>query len=132
MCQTLNLNNNISAKRNDQRFTVEHFYPFLNKSITIAAEERSTNDIFVPTSIAADYTYNSVSINGADVLCGIPAIGREFYFLIDINLSSLFNMTQINVQAALEYLKLTDSSSHFSSSILNLLLRTIRPLIQNV
>lgn len=76
MCQTLNLNHNILAKRNDTGFTVEHSYRFLNKSIAIAAEERSTNDIFVPTSIAANYTYNSVSINGANILRGIPAIGR--------------------------------------------------------
>ena len=53
MCQALNLNYNVLAKRNRKGLSVEHFHRFLNKSVTIAAEERGTNDIFVPASIVA-------------------------------------------------------------------------------
>ena len=37
MCQALNLNYDILAKRNHKGLCVEHFYHFLNKSVTIAA-----------------------------------------------------------------------------------------------
>ena len=55
MYQSLNLNYDVLAKRNHKGISVEHFYRFLNKSVTIAVEERGTNDIFVPTSITAVY-----------------------------------------------------------------------------
>ena len=55
MCPALNLNYDFLAKHNHKGLSVEHFHCFLNKSVTIAVEERGTNDIFVPTSIIAVY-----------------------------------------------------------------------------
>ena len=90
-----------------------HFHPFLNKSITISAEDCGTNDIFFPTGIAAGYAWNSVPINGTDILHSITGIGREIHFPVGINLSALPKLAHNSGQAALDYLKLTDSSSHF-------------------
>ena len=55
MCEALNLSNDVFANHNHKGFTVEHFYRFLNKRLIIAAEERGTNDIFVPVGITAGY-----------------------------------------------------------------------------
>ena len=55
MCDTLNLNYDVFAKRNHKGLTAEQFHRFLNKSITIDAEDRGTNDAFVPAGIAAGY-----------------------------------------------------------------------------
>ena len=87
MCHALNLNYNIFAKRNHKGLSVENFHRFLNKSVTIAAEERVTTDIFVPVGI------------------------------LDINLNTIPKLVQNNANAALDYLKLTDSSHNFSSSV---------------
>ena len=46
ICEILHLNHDFLAKRNNKDFTVEHFHHFLNKSVTITAEERDTNNIF--------------------------------------------------------------------------------------
>ena len=70
------------------------FHRFLNKSVTIAAEERGTNDIFAPVGIAAGYTWNSVSIAGTDILHSISIIGRKLHFPIDININDLSKMTK--------------------------------------
>ena len=126
MCDALNLNYDVIAKLNHKGLTVEHFHPFLNKSITISAEDRGTNDIFVPTGIAAGYAWNSVPINGTDILHSIPAIGREIHFPVGVNLSALPKLAHNSGQAALDYLKLTDSSRHFSSSILKILIEDRR------
>ena len=75
-CEALNLNHDALIKRNHKCLTVEHFHRFLNKSITIATKARGTNDMFVPTDIAAGYTWNSAPINGTDILRSIPTIGR--------------------------------------------------------
>ena len=75
MCQALNLNYDILAKCNHKGLSVEYFHRFLNKYVTISVEERSTNDIFVPASIAAAYTWNSVPIDGTGNIRSIPTIG---------------------------------------------------------
>ena len=113
MCDALNLSYNVLAKCNHKCLTVEHFHRFLNKSITITAEDRGTYDIFIPVGIAAGYAWNSAPIDGTDILRSISAIGRELHFPIDINLSALPKLAHNNGQAALDYLKLTDLSGNF-------------------
>ena len=82
ICECLHLNYNVLAKRNHKGLTVEHFHRFLNKSVTIATEERGTNDIFVPVGIVIGYVWNSTSIDGTDILRRIPAICRELHILL--------------------------------------------------
>ena len=62
---------------------------FLNKSVTIAAGERGTTNIFVPTGIMVGYAWNSSPIDGADILHNIPEIGRKLNFPLDINLNKI-------------------------------------------
>ena len=56
MCQALNLNYDVLTKHNHKDLEVEHFHRFFNKSVTIAAENRGTNDVFVHTSGVVGYT----------------------------------------------------------------------------
>ena len=85
----LNLNCDVLAKCNHKDLTVEIFHRFLNKSITIAAEERGTNDIFVSIDIIAGYAWNSAPIDGIDILRSIQAISRKLQFSTDINVNAL-------------------------------------------
>ena len=55
MFKALNTNYDILAKRNHKGLLVEKFHRFFNKAITIAAEDRGTNDILVATSVSAGY-----------------------------------------------------------------------------
>ena len=95
MSDFFHLNYDFLAKRNHKGLTVKKIHRFLNKSVTIAVEERSTKDIFVPIGIAF-YACNSVPIDGTNILCVILAIGRELHFPIDINLYVLPKLTQNN------------------------------------
>ena len=54
---------------------MEHFHRFLNKATTIAMEDRQSNDVFVPTGIAAGYAWNSAPIDIAESLRCTVAIG---------------------------------------------------------
>ena len=101
ICQALNINYDILAKRSHKGLSVEYFRRFLNKSVTIAAEERGTTNIFVPDGIAAGYAWNSAPINGTDILRSIPAIGRELKFLLYINLNAMPKLVQNNANAVL-------------------------------
>ena len=94
--------------------------------MNIATEECGTNNICFPDGIAASHTLNSALIDDTDILCSILAINRELHFSLDINLNTIPKLTQNNASAALEYLKLTDSSRHFSSSILKIFIEDRR------
>ena len=62
--QGLNLKYDMFSKDNYEGITVKHFHRFLNKSVTIAVEERGINDMFVPTIINVGCSWNSAHING--------------------------------------------------------------------
>ena len=89
MCKDLALNYDILAKRNHKGLTVENFHRLLKKAVTITLKDRKSNDIFVQAGIVAGYACNNAPIDGTDVLRSTVAIGREFMFPIDINVSAL-------------------------------------------
>ena len=89
MYKSLDLNYDILDKHNHKELTVELFHRFLDKAVTIAIEDRQCNDVFVPAGIDVGYAWNIVHVDGTDMLRSIAAIGREFRFPIDINLSTL-------------------------------------------
>ena len=84
ICTALDLNYEILAKRSHKGLTVEHFHRFLNKAVTIAVEDRQSNDVFFPAGITAGYAWNSAPIDSTNILRSTVAIGREFLFPIDI------------------------------------------------
>lgn len=129
MCEALHSNHGIFAKRNHKSITAEHSQRFLYKSVAIAAEERGTNDSFVPASVPSGYAWNSAPIDGTDILCSIPAICRGLQFLLYVNLNTFPKLMQNNGQAALNYLKLTDYSRHFFTSTVKYLLRIVALLM---
>ena len=62
ICEALNLNYDIFTKSNHKSLTIEHFHHFFNKSVTIVAEERDTNNISVSIGITVSYAWNSALI----------------------------------------------------------------------
>ena len=122
MCKALKLNYDILAIRNHKGILVEHFHRFLNKTTTITMEDRQSNDVFIPTGIAAGYAWNSAPIDGTDISRSTVAIGQEFRFPNDIDLSSLSQLTHNNAQSAVVFLRLTNSNRRLFSSILKILI----------
>ena len=111
-------------KRNHKGLTVETNNRFLNKSTTIAAEDRGINGIFDPTVAEVSYEWNSVPINGTDTLWST-------LFTIDINIHVFPKINQKNSQIILDYLKRTNSFYYFSSTILKVLIEDHVDLVNN-
>ena len=114
MCKALSINYDILAKRNYKGLLVEKLYRFLNKAITIAAEDRRTNDVFVAADVATGYAWNRPTIDGTDILRSVPAIGRD--------ISALPALVSNNDDSVVSYLHLTDSNRHFATTILKILI----------
>ena len=125
ICQALNLNYEILAKYNHNRLTVEHFPRFLNKSVTIASEEPSTNN-----TIAAEYNWNSVPIDGTDILRSIPAIGQELHFPLKWTLMLFLSWLRIMLKMLSNILSLLSLLVIFPNQFL-ILLRTVESLTLN-
>ena len=87
MCKSLNINYDVLAKRNHKSLLVEKFHRYIIMAITIEADDRGTNDIFVAAVVATGYAQNSSPIDGTNILHSVPAIGRELRFPLDIDLS---------------------------------------------
>ena len=54
-CKDLHIKYNDLDKRNHKGLLVEKFHHFINKAITIAAEDRDTHVVFVTAGVAAGY-----------------------------------------------------------------------------
>ena len=76
-------------------------------------EDRQSNDVFVPDGTATRCGWNNALIDGTDILRSTVAIGREFKFPIDINLSAPPQLTQNHDQSTIDYLRLADSNRPF-------------------
>ena len=126
MCKALRINYDIFSKRNHKRLLLEKFHRFLNKVVTIAVEDRGTNDVFVAASVATGYAWNSSPIDGTDTLCSVPALGRELRFPFDVDISALLPLVSNNADSVVSYLRLTDSNCHFATAILKILIEDRR------
>ena len=51
MCKALNFNYDALDRLKQKNVTLENFHNFLNKSVTIATEDRTTNDILFPIGV---------------------------------------------------------------------------------
>lgn len=89
-------------------------------------DNRQSNDVFVPSGIAASCACNSAPIDETDILHSTVTIGRELRFPIDIDSSALLHLTQNNAKSAVNSLRLTDSYRRFSSSVLKILIEDRR------
>ena len=123
MCRTLNIRHHCIAKRNHQALSVERFFRVLNKTVTIAANDRKVppSHVFIETAQCTAYAWNSSPIDGTDILRSVAALGREFKFPFDLSLETPPTPEFGNVAAVHNFLRLAQDQSHFSTEILKIL-----------
>ena len=121
MYDCLTINYEVVAKRNHKSVLVEIFYRFLNKSVTIASNDRDTVSIFAESGITTAYSWKNAPTDYTDNICSIPGIGRELRFPLDINLAPLPILSQNQVDSAAEYVCLIGSFRTVATSILQIL-----------
>ncbi|MGH7955061.1 MAG: hypothetical protein ACREOZ_03790 [Gloeomargaritales cyanobacterium] len=126
MCKLLNIRLHPLAKGNHKALSVERYHRYLNKAVTIAANDRETNEVFVAAGMVAAYAWNSSPIDGTDIIRSVPAIGREFKFPMDFELSPLPSLSDDVAGALHTYLSRVASNVSFATEILKLLVEDRR------
>jgi hypothetical protein len=87
-CALLGLRVHATSRGNHKAVSVERFFRYLNKAVTIACSDRGTNLVWVEASMIATYAWNCSPIDGTDVVRSVPAMGREFKFPFDLALEA--------------------------------------------
>jgi hypothetical protein len=123
MCTLLQIRFSPAAKGNHQSVSVERFFRFANKAVTIATQDRNTiPDVWVPAIMLAAYAWNSSPIDGTDIIRSIPAVGRPFRFPLDLTVTNIDLTPVLNQATAVSsYLKNIASNAAFSLQIIQLL-----------
>ena len=125
MCAALNLTLAQLAKRNHPAMHMEQFNRFLNKVVSIAMSDPGSATVFKEATFIASYAWNSVPINGTDIVCSFPAIGRILRFPIYCDFSLVLPMDYPSF-AVTQFLALFQSTRSITNSILSFLLDDCR------
>jgi len=87
-CELLGIRLHPASRGNHKAVSVERFFRYLNKAVTIASSDRGTHLVWVEASMIATYAWNCSPIDGTDVVRSVPAMGREFKFPFDLALDA--------------------------------------------
>ena len=105
MCSLLKIRFHAAAKRNHKSIGVEKFHAFLNKGVTIYAEERGSNECFVEAAMVLVYAWNASPIDGTGFIRSVPEIGRILKFPLDIELKNTPPIEDKDGQALVNYIR---------------------------
>jgi hypothetical protein len=86
-CQLLGIRLHRASCGNHKAVSVERFFRYLNKAVTIASSDRGKPLVWVEGAMIATYAWNCSPIDGTNVVRSIPAMGREFKFPFDLALN---------------------------------------------
>jgi hypothetical protein len=127
MCEVLQIRCHAAAKGNHKAVSVERYFRFLNKAVTIAINDRDDHTVWVAAAMTAGYAWNSAPIDGTDILRSVAAVGRPFPFPIDIALSPLPpSLCSDQAAAVTQYLTLVGEHTSFAQTILRFLVEDRR------
>jgi len=128
MCTSLGIHLAPAAKGNHKSVSVERFFRYLNKAVTIATSDRANlTKVWLPSAMLAAYAWNSSPIDGTDIVRSIPAVGREFRLPFDITLQpALVEPTTDYAAAVSDYVTHLAQVTNFNQAILKLLVEDRR------
>ncbi|GFH46278.1 hypothetical protein CTEN210_02752 [Chaetoceros tenuissimus] len=126
MCKILKVHFWPLAPGNHKGLSVEHYHRFLNKVVTISAEEQGTLHIIRQVYKLAQYAWNSAPVHGTDISRSLIAIGRDLMFPLDMELRPLPSLNESNQSELYEYLRSMSNNSKFATEVAKILIEERR------
>ena len=80
------------------------YHRFLNKTQAIKGTDRGSPDNFIQNSKNIQYAWNSAPIDDTDIPSNISAIGREFRFPLDVEISATLTINSTPNSGLYNYL----------------------------
>jgi hypothetical protein len=126
MCSILKITCWPLARGNHKGLSVERYHRFLNKTQAIAGNDRGTHETFVQNSKTSQYAWNSAPIDGTDITRSMVAVGRDFRFPLDVELSAPPTRNDSSNSALYDYLRHVSNDSTFAQSVVQILIEERR------
>ena len=101
-----NVECHVVVKRIYKSVSVDKYYSFLNKVVTITSNDRGGIGVFIESCVTTAYVWNIASIGDIEIISIILIIERDFPSPLDINFTSLFILTRNQVESVVQYLRL--------------------------
>jgi hypothetical protein len=121
MCKLLGLRLHTAARANHKAILVKRFFRSLNKAVTIAANDRGTNDVFVEAVHCFTYAWNASVIDGTDIVRSVAALGREFQFPLDLQLAREPVPVNGNLSELHSFLRIHQNNARVATEILRII-----------
>ena len=128
MCTKFKINHWCLARGNHRGNSIERYHRYLNKTQAIAGNDRCTNTVIIQNSKTSQYAWNSAPIDNTDITRSMAAVGREFRFPLDVDLSPTPALNNCKNSGMFQYLCNVGSDAVFASSVLSILIET-KPVI---
>ena len=106
------------SRGNHKGNSVEHYNRFLNKTQTFNGNDRGTNTCYIENAKTSQYAWNSTPIDDTDVPRSLAAIGHEFRFPLDVDLSPTPTLNSETNNNLFSYLRDVSTDSKFALSVL--------------
>jgi hypothetical protein len=119
------------ARGNHKGLSVERYHRFLNKSQTIAGQSRGTHLTILQNAKLSQYAWNSAPIDNTDVTRSMAALGREFRFPLDVELSPTPTLNDPQNSNLLDYLRALSNNGPFATSVVATLVEERREAHRN-
>jgi hypothetical protein len=126
MCKLLGLRLHAAARSNHKAILVERFFRSLNKAVTIASNDRGTNDVFVEAVHCFTYAWNASVIDGTDIVRSVAALGREFKFPLDLDLSPIPVPVDGDVCELHAFLRFHQDNARIAAEVLKIIIEDRR------
>ena len=123
MCELLHIPCDPAARNNHKSVSVERFFKFANKALTIATNSHGSTGVSVEAIHVAAYAWNASVIDGTEIIRSVPAVGRPFRFPIDADLTiqSDLPVSSSEITNVHDFIRLGQEQSVFAQNILRLL-----------
>ena len=121
MCSKLNIVFWSLSRGNHKGLSVERYHRFLNKTQTIAGNERGTHLTILQNAKLSQYAWNSAPIDNTDVVRSLAAVGREFRLFADVELNPSPKLNDNHNSELYHYLRQMSNNGPFVTAIIQIL-----------
>ena len=101
----------VVAKRNYKEVETERFHKSLNQAQHISTEARGSSEPFVEVAMETVYAWNSIPLDGTDIIRNVPVIDRTLRFPLVINLADIPALVDNSSVRVVSYLRRGGSNS---------------------
>ena len=117
MTKALKIRLHRAAKRNHKAVGVERYHKFLNHNMKIIGNARETHKCFVEVAMVSAYAWNSMPVDGTDIIRSIPAIGRPFRFPMDVAIAPFPPLITDAANSTVQYIRSISKDAFFAREL---------------